>query len=233
MPTTSTFGCCITLIKLECAARSIECAAHSGPLRDRSIKSATKSPEFASPQKEIALKILLNESQIGQGIDRLAMQLKAEYADRPLTIVAILTGSLVMLADLIRRLEMPVRISLIQASSYRGGMKSGELTVQDHMMLDIRNREVLLIDDIFDTGRTLVHVTQLLEELGPASVKTAVFLNKLGQSMVSAKPDYVVFEIPNEFVVGYGLDYLDLYRNLPFVGVLEESDLQKHANIEH
>ena len=161
------------------------------------------------------------------------MQLKAEYADRPLTIVAILTGSLVMLADLIRRLEMPVRISLIQASSYRGGMKSGELTVQDHMMLDIRNREVLLIDDIFDTGRTLVHVTQLLEELSPASVKTAVFLNKLGQSMVSAKPDYVVFEIPNEFVVGYGLDYLDLYRNLPFVGVLEESDLQKHANIEH
>jgi len=161
------------------------------------------------------------------------MQLKAEYADRPLTIVAIMTGSLVMLADLIRRLEMPVRISLIQASSYRGGMKSGELTVQDHMMLDICNREVLLIDDIFDTGRTLVHVTQLLKELSPASVKTAVFLNKLGQSVVSAKPDYVVFEIPNEFVVGYGLDYLDLYRNLPFVGVLEESDLQKHANIEH
>lgn len=101
------------------------------------------------------------------------------------------------------------------------------------MMLDIRGREVLLIDDIFDTGKTLVHVTQLLEQLGPASVKTAVFLNKLGQSVVSAKPDYVVFEIPNEFVVGYGLDYSDLYRNLPFVGVLEESDLQKHANIEH
>ncbi|MFY7877775.1 MAG: phosphoribosyltransferase family protein, partial [Pirellula sp.] len=79
------------------------------------------------------MKILLNESQIGQGIDRLAKQLKAEYSDRPLTIVAIMTGSLVMLADLIRRLEMPVRISLIQASSYRGGMKSGDLTVQDHM----------------------------------------------------------------------------------------------------
>jgi len=179
------------------------------------------------------LKILLDESQIGQGIDRLAKQLKAEYSDRPLTIVAIMTGSLVMLADLIRRLEMPVRISLIQASSYRGGLKSGDLTVQDHMMLDIRGREVLLIDDIFDTGKTLVHVTRLLEQLGPASVKTAVFLNKLGQSVVSAKPDYVVFEIPNEFVVGYGLDYSDLYRNLPFVGVLEESDLQKHANIEH
>ena len=135
--------------------------------------------------------------------------------------------------DQIRRLEMPVRISLIQASSYRGGMKSGELTVQDHMMLDIRGRDVLLIDDIFDTGKTLVHVTKLLTELQPKSIKTAVFLNKLGQSVVSAKPDFVVFEIPNEFVVGYGLDYLDLYRNLPFVGVLEDTDLQKHAVEQH
>jgi hypoxanthine phosphoribosyltransferase len=174
------------------------------------------------------VKILLNEQQIGEGIDRLASQLKRDYGDKPLTIVAIMTGSLVMLADLIRRLEMPVRISLMQASSYRGTMSSGELVVQDSMMLDIRNRDVLLIDDIFDTGKTLVRVTELLHGMGPSSVKTAVFLNKLGQSVVSARPDYTVFEIPNEFVVGYGLDYDDLYRNLPFVGVLEEADLQKH-----
>jgi hypoxanthine phosphoribosyltransferase len=175
------------------------------------------------------LKVLLNEREIGLGIDRLASQLKQEYGDRPLTIVAIMTGSLVMLADLIRRLEMPVRISLIQASSYRGGKKSGEMVVQNQMMLNIRDRDVLLIDDIFDTGRTLVHVTQMLVDMGPASIRTAVFLNKLGQSVVAAKPDYVVFEIPNEFVVGYGLDYEDLYRNLPYVGVLEEFDLSKHA----
>jgi hypoxanthine phosphoribosyltransferase len=154
------------------------------------------------------VKILLNEQQIGEGIDRLASQLKRDYGDKPLTIVAIMTGSLVMLADLIRRLEMPVRISLMQASSYRG--------------------TILLIDDIFDTGKTLVRVTELLHGMGPSSVKTAVFLNKLGQSVVAARPDYTVFEIPNEFVVGYGLDYDDLYRNLPFVGVLEEADLQKH-----
>ena len=174
------------------------------------------------------MKILLNEKQIGEGIDRLATRLKDDFGDRPLTIVAIMTGSLVMLADLIRRLEMPVRISLMQASSYRGTMRSGELVVQDQMMLDVRNRDLLLIDDIFDTGRTLVRVTEILQRMGPASVKTAVFLNKLGQSVVAAKPDYSVFEIPNEFVVGYGLDYEDLYRNLPFVGVLEEEDLQKH-----
>lgn len=175
------------------------------------------------------MKILLNEAEIGLGIDRLAGQLKAHYHDQPLTIVSIMTGSLVMLADLIRRLEMPVRISLIQASSYRGGTKSGELIIQDHMMLDIKDRDVLLIDDIFDTGKTLVQVTKRLMEMGPKSIKTAVFLNKLGQSTVTAVPDFVVFEIPNEFVVGYGLDYEDLYRNLPYVGVLEESDLKNHV----
>jgi len=174
------------------------------------------------------LKILLDETQIGLGIDRLANQLKAHYHNQPVTIVGIMTGSLVMLADLIRRLEMPVRISLIQASSYRGGVKSGDLVVQDQMMLDIKDRDILLIDDIFDTGKTLVNVTKRLTELGPKTIKTAVFLNKLGQSKVAAIPDFVVFEIPNEFVVGYGLDYEDLYRNLPYVGVLEETDLQKH-----
>ncbi len=177
------------------------------------------------------MKILLNEEQIGLGIDRLAAQLKNHYQDKPLTIVAIMTGSLVMLADLIRRLEMPVCISLIQASSYRGGMKSGDLVIQDQMMLNIKDRDILLIDDIFDTGKTLVQVSQRLEALGPKSIHTAVFLNKLGQSVVAAVPDFVVFEIPNEFVVGYGLDYQDLYRNLPYVGVLEESDLQNHLTV--
>jgi hypoxanthine phosphoribosyltransferase len=176
------------------------------------------------------VKILLNETEIGDGIRRLAHQLNSDYRDKPITIVAVMTGSLVMLADLIRRLEMPIRISLIQASSYRGGMTSGDLQIQDHMMLDIGDRDVLLIDDIFDTGKTLVQVTQRLALMKPSSIKTAVFLNKQGTSTVAAVPDYTVFNIPNEFVVGYGLDYEDLYRNLPFVGVLEPSDLQKHAS---
>lgn len=177
------------------------------------------------------LKILLDEKQIGFGIDRLASQIKDHYQGNPITVVAIMTGSLVMLADLIRRLEMPVCISLIQASSYRGDTMSGDLTIQDNMMLDIAGCDVLLIDDIFDTGKTLVEVTKRLAALKPKSIRTAVFLNKLGQSVVTAVPDYVVFEIPNEFVVGYGLDYKDLYRNLPYVGVLEESDLKNHSTV--
>ncbi len=175
------------------------------------------------------MKVLLNEERIHAGVERLAKELNGIYGERPLTVVAIMTGSIVMLADLIRRLEMPVRISLIQASSYRGGTRSGDLVIQDHMMLDIRGRDVLLLDDIFDTGKTLYEVSQRLTQMGPKSLQTAVFLNKLGQSTVAIKPDHVVFEIPNEFVVGYGLDYQDLYRNLPFVGVLEESDLARHA----
>lgn len=175
------------------------------------------------------MKVLLSEDRIHAGVDRLAKELNGFYGESPLTVVSIMTGSIVMLADLIRRLEMPVRISLIQASSYRGGTRSGELVVQDQMMLDIRDRDVLLLDDIFDTGKTLFEVSNRLRQMGPTSLKTAVFLNKLGQSTVPMNPDFVVFEIPNEFVVGYGLDYQDLYRNLPFVGVLEESDLARHS----
>jgi hypoxanthine phosphoribosyltransferase len=171
------------------------------------------------------MKVLVNEQQIHEGIEQLAKQLHGHYGDRPLTVVAIMTGSLVMLADLIRRLEMPIRISLIRASSYRGGTQSGELEIDDSNMLDIEDRDVLLIDDIFDTGKTLVRVSERLLSMRPRSLRTAVFLNKQGTSTVTQTPDYSVFDIPNEFVVGYGLDYEDHYRNLPYVGVLEEVDL--------
>jgi hypoxanthine phosphoribosyltransferase len=173
------------------------------------------------------LRVLIDEKQIQEGIAKLADELHAHYGHAPLTIVAIMTGSLVMLADLIRRLEMPIRISLIDASSYRGGMESGDLLVDARRMLDIRDRDVLLIDDIFDTGKTLVEVTARLWTQGPRSVRTAVFLHKCGTSLVEGHPDHSVFDIPNAFVVGYGLDYQDLFRNLPYVGVLEESDLNK------
>lgn len=161
----------------------------------------------------------------------MAKSISETYQRSPITIIAIMTGSLVLLADLIRRLEMPIRIGLIQASSYRGGMKSGQLVIEDRMMLDIRGRDVLLIDDIFDTGKTLAEVTQHMNSLGPASLRSAVLLNKVGRQLVEFRPDFVGFEIPDEFVVGYGLDYGDQYRNLPFLAVLEEEDLAAHQPI--
>lgn len=171
------------------------------------------------------MKVLLTEEEIRKGIDKLAQELNGIYGDSPITVVAIITGSIVMLSDLIRRLEMPLRISLIQASSYRGGTTSGELTIRDEMMLDIRDRHVLLLDDIFDTGQTLLKVSTRLQTMAPRSMRTAVFLSKTGSGKVQMRPDHTVFEIPNEFVVGYGLDFADYYRNLPFVGILEEHDL--------
>ncbi|MEI6525007.1 MAG: hypoxanthine phosphoribosyltransferase [Planctomycetota bacterium] len=174
------------------------------------------------------MKVLIDQEQIRRGIDQLGAKLNAQYGPEPITVVAIMTGSLVMLADLIRCLEMPLRISLIRASSYRGGVSAGELHVEEIQRLDIQDRDVLLIDDIYDTGKTLFEVSKRLKELRPRSLKTAVFLNKQGTSQVQLKPDYSVFDIPNQFVVGYGLDYDDYYRNLPYVAVVEQSDLEQH-----
>lgn len=177
------------------------------------------------------MKILLDEQQLGVGVEEMANGIRRHYGQKPITIIAIMTGSLVLLADLIRRLEMPLRVGLIQASSYRGSMASGDLMINDQMMLDIRDRDVLLIDDIFDTGKTLSEIAVRMKEAGPRSLKTAVLLSKNGTQTVSFQPDFVAFHIPDEFVVGYGLDYEDQYRNLPFLGVLEEEDLKAHRSI--
>lgn len=172
------------------------------------------------------MKTLLNEQQLQAGVDAMAKQITQRYGDRPLTIVAVMTGSLVLLADLIRRLSMPVRVSLIQASSYRGGTSSGELWIRDDMMLDVSGREVIVLDDIFDTGKTLQEVLRRIQAMGPSSLSSAVLLHKVGRQTVSMQPDFVAFQIPDEFVVGYGLDYQDLYRNLPFLAVLEPAEIE-------
>ena len=122
------------------------------------------------------MKILLDEEQLHRGVSQLADAVTRIYGKEPITIVAVMTGSLVLLADLIRRLEMPVRVGLIQASSYRGGMVSGTLTVNDQMMLDVRDRDVLLLDDIFDTGKTLKQIAEHLSAMGAKSLRTAVLL---------------------------------------------------------
>ncbi len=177
------------------------------------------------------MKILLTEQKLQDGIAQLASRLAQDYENRPITFVAVMTGSLVLLADLIRRLEMPIRVSLIQASSYRGGTDSGDLLLDDSAMLDIKGRDCLLIDDIFDTGKTLTRVTERLMSMSPASLRSIVLLYKEGRQMFPLEPDYYIFKIPDEFVVGYGLDYQDLYRNLPYVGVMEPADIEAHPPI--
>ena len=176
------------------------------------------------------MRTLLSETELHSGVERLATEIDGYYgSERPLTVIAVMTGSLVLFADLIRRLSMPQRVGVIRASSYRGGMKSGELTVDAEMMIDVTGRDVLLVDDIFDTGRTLDRLVGMMHELGAKSAKTAVLLHKQREHHVDVRPDFVAFEIPDEFVVGYGLDYLDMYRNLPYLAVLEPAEIEATA----
>jgi hypoxanthine phosphoribosyltransferase len=177
------------------------------------------------------VKQILSPDQIRAGVRELAERITAIYGQRPITIVAILTGSLVLLADLMRQLEMPLRVALVQGNRHRGTADPRPgLVINDTLIPNLKGREVLVIDDIFDTGHTLVEVLSQLLAQEPTSIRSAVLMRKTDRSEVAVQPDHVMFEIPDEFVVGYGLDYEDRYRNLPYVAALEPEDL---ARIEH
>lgn len=178
-----------------------------------------------------ALKLLKSEDEVREAVRRVAAEVSAFYGRRPLTIVGILTGSVVFLADLIRLLDLPLRVGVVQARSYRGAAtEPGPLSIQADLLPEIEGRDVLLVDDIFDTGQTLSRLMEQLRELRPRSVRSAVLLRKLGRRQVAVDPDHVGFEIPNEFVVGCGLDYQDAYRNLPYIAALEASELAPGAS---
>lgn len=175
------------------------------------------------------MKRLLEREEIETGVAALAREVTAEFGDRPITVVGVLTGCLMLVADLVRHLEMPVEIGFVTASSYRGTTESGDLSLKLDDLPDLTRRDVLVVDDIFDSGKTLAAVKQALLARGPLAVKTAALLIKRGRQVVEEGPDFVAFEIPDEFVVGYGLDYRDRFRNLPFVAALEPADLAEPA----
>ncbi len=165
--------------------------------------------------------VLISAQDIQKRIDELGSDIVRTYAGQSITIVGVLTGCLVFLADLIRRLNLPLRIALVQASSYRGAATTpGSLRVQDDLLPDLRGRHILLLDDILDSGQTLGYLAGHLRGLGAASVRIAVLLRKLARQKVDIEPEFCGFSIPDEFVVGYGLDYNDEFRNLPYIGIL-------------
>jgi hypoxanthine phosphoribosyltransferase len=169
------------------------------------------------------MKILLSADDIQRRVAEMAEQIAADYRGQPITIVGVLTGCLMFLADLVRHLDLPLRIGLLQASSYRGATTTpGALRIQPELLPDLRGRHLLLIDDILDTGRTLAYLRQHLQNLGVASLRIAVLLHKVGRQQVPIEVDYSGFDIPDAFVVGYGLDYNDEYRHLPYVAVLTD-----------
>jgi hypoxanthine phosphoribosyltransferase len=169
----------------------------------------------------VSVEPLISEVRIRARLFELGRQIQDDYRDRPLTIVAVLTGSLIALSDLVRQIQIPLRIALVQASSYRGATTTATtLVINDAFAPDVQGRDVLLLDDILDTGQTLSTLVQHIKDRGAASVRTAVLLRKVGRQVVPVEPDYCGFSIPDEFVVGYGLDFNDDYRHLPYVGVL-------------
>lgn len=172
------------------------------------------------------MRVLITAEQIQQRIDELAADVARLYRQEDkVTVVGVLTGSLIFLADLVRRLDLRLRIGLVRASSYRGATTTAsELHISTDLLPDIRNRHVLLLDDILDTGKTITRLVPALETFGPASLRTAVLLHKQGRQVVPFEPDFVGFRIPDEFVIGYGLDFNDEYRHLPFIGVLDNDE---------
>jgi hypoxanthine phosphoribosyltransferase len=167
------------------------------------------------------MEIMITADQIRTRLDEMAREISRTYDGKPVTVVGILNGCLMFVADLIRRIDLPLRLAFITASSYRGSATTpGRLEVRDEMLPDLTDRDVLLLDDILDTGKTLTRVVAHLINRGAASVKVGILLRKLGRQEVPFEPEFVGFTIPDKFVVGYGLDFNDEYRHLPYIGVL-------------
>ncbi len=164
--------------------------------------------------------VLITDEQLAKRIKILAREIEKDFRGREMVVVSLLSGTVMFLADLIRHLNLPLRLDFIGVSSYGAGTESGELVFTKELRIDVRGRDVLLVDDILDTGKTLSRVIPKLQALKPRRIKTCVLLNKAARRVEKIKADYVGFEIPDYFVIGYGLDFAERYRNLPFVGVL-------------
>ncbi len=168
-------------------------------------------------------RILLHHDQIAERVRQLGAQVAAAYDGREpsLTIVPILSGSIIFLADLIRELPLKMKIALVQVSAYPGRtIEATEPQTVIELTGDIRGRDVLIVDDILDSGRTLRKVRAMLAEREPASIRIAVLLRKPNKAPPDVQADFVGFDIEDKFVVGYGLDFDDHYRNYPHIGVL-------------
>jgi hypoxanthine phosphoribosyltransferase len=185
-------------------------------------------------------RVLFDEPAINRRLDELAEQISNDYRDCELTVVAVLTGSLMFMADLLRRIPLPVRLDCLSVASYHGkAQRSGEVIFKlataspsgggQVALPDVAGRDVLILDDILDSGHTLAAIRDKLETVSPRSIRVCVLLSKRKQRTRAVEPDYVGFEIEDEFVVGYGLDFMERYRNLPYIGVLRKELLQESS----
>jgi len=164
--------------------------------------------------------VLITEAEIKHKVSELAQKLTADYEHKELTIIGVLNGSLIFLSDLIRHIPFPVKIDTYIGAS---AISKPETDINNNISLSLKDEHVLIVDDILDTGKTLSRIVQVIRGHNPLSVQVCVLLNKEVRREIELVPDYCCFEIENKFVVGYGLDFDNKYRNLPYVAVLEDN----------
>ena len=178
-------------------------------------------------EKDI-LKVLVTQEEIAEAVARLGKTLTEDYKDKEVVVVGILRGAAIFMADIIRAMDCYLTIDFMDVSSYGEAFQSsGEVKIVKDLDTRVEGKDILIVEDIIDTGKTLKSLKELFEERNAASVKIATLLDKPEGRLVEIEADYTCFTIPNEFVVGYGLDYDENYRNLPYVGVLKEEVYSK------
>lgn len=166
--------------------------------------------------------VLLSESQLQEMVAQLGRRISEDYRGKNLLMVSILKGSVVFMSDLMRHITIPCRIDFMSVSSYGSGVKtSGIVKIVKDLDIPLGGYDLLVVEDILDSGMTLQYILELLQARGPASIKLCTLLDKPERRKVDIKADYVGYQVPDEFVVGYGLDYDEKYRNLPYVGILK------------
>jgi len=172
--------------------------------------------------------VLLSEDQIAKRVAEMGAQISTEYRGKNLLLVSVLKGAVVFMADLMRNIDIPCSIDFMCVSSYGAGVKtSGVVKIIKDLNLELKNFDLLIIEDILDSGMTLSYLKKTLALRGPKSIKICTLLDKPERRQADIKADYVGFAVPDEFVVGYGLDYDEKYRNLPYIGVLKPAVYEK------
>ncbi len=172
--------------------------------------------------KEDVLRVLLSEDEIREKVRELGGKITADYKNSNLMLVTVLKGAVVFLADLMRQIDVPAEIDFMVVSSYGSGVKSsGVVKIVKDLDVPLAGKDILIVEDILDSGLTLSYIKELLESRGPHSIRIATLLDKPSRRKVDLQADYIGFSVPDEFVIGYGLDYDEKYRNLPYIGILK------------
>lgn len=172
--------------------------------------------------KEDVLRVLLSEDEIREKVRELDGKITADYKNSNLMLVTVLKGAVVFLADLMRQIDVPAEIDFMVVSSYGSGVKSsGVVKIVKDLDVPLAGKDILIVEDILDSGLTLSYIKELLESRGPRSIRIATLLDKPSRRKVDLQADYIGFSVPDEFVIGYGLDYDEKYRNLPYIGILK------------